>query len=271
MEVPENSQDEYVLASGGKVFSAIYRYPYVAGMEPLPMKRVLLGSTVRVSGISTPLDKSNTDQYRGDVPFNILMRTPDDIAVVARPSLLNVRNLILLVGLLLAVVVVVGARGWIMERKGRRQTAALALIEQRRSRILEDINGSRPLAEMIEEITELVSLRLLGAPCWCQIADGAQLGNCPQKLTSLRIVQNKIPARTGRALGTLFVAFDPLAKTSAKESEALSMAVALTALAIETRHLYSDLLHRSEFDLLTDVHNRFSLARSNSERCSRSE
>jgi diguanylate cyclase (GGDEF)-like protein len=261
MEVPENSQDEYVLASGGKVFSAIYRYPYVAGMEPLPMKRVLLGSTVRVSGISTPLDKSNTDQYRGDVPFNILMRTPDDIAVVARPSLLNVRNLILLVGLLLAVVVVVGARGWIMERKGRRQTAALALIEQRRSRILEDINGSRPLAEMIEEITELVSLRLLGAPCWCQIADGAQLGNYPQKLTSLRIVQNKIPARTGRALGTLFVAFDPLAKTSAKESEALSMAVALTALAIETRHLYSDLLHRSEFDLLTDVHNRFSLAR----------
>ena len=37
------------------------------------------------------------------------------------------------------------------------------------------------------------------------------------------------------------------------------MAVALTALAIETRRLYADLLHRSEFDLLTDIHNRFSL------------
>jgi len=37
------------------------------------------------------------------------------------------------------------------------------------------------------------------------------------------------------------------------------MAVALTALAIETRRVYSDLLHRSEFDLLTDIHNRFSL------------
>ncbi|MGA3069526.1 MAG: GGDEF domain-containing protein, partial [Terracidiphilus sp.] len=38
-----------------------------------------------------------------------------------------------------------------------------------------------------------------------------------------------------------------------------SMAVALTALAIETRRLYTDLRHRSEFDLLTDIHNRFSL------------
>ena len=37
------------------------------------------------------------------------------------------------------------------------------------------------------------------------------------------------------------------------------MAVALTGLAIETRRLYSDLRHRSEFDLLTDIHNRFSL------------
>ncbi len=37
------------------------------------------------------------------------------------------------------------------------------------------------------------------------------------------------------------------------------MAAGLATLAIETRRLYSDLLHRSEFDLLTDIHNRFSL------------
>ena len=37
------------------------------------------------------------------------------------------------------------------------------------------------------------------------------------------------------------------------------MGAGLAALAIETRRLYSDLLHRSEFDLLTDIHNRFSL------------
>jgi len=37
------------------------------------------------------------------------------------------------------------------------------------------------------------------------------------------------------------------------------MASALAALAIETRRLYTDLRHRSEFDLLTDTLNRFSL------------
>jgi diguanylate cyclase (GGDEF)-like protein len=193
------------------------------------------------------------------VPFDILMRSPEDITVVARPSLLTVRNLIIVVGLLLLVVVIIGARGWFIEHRVRRQTASLAMIEQRRSRILEDINGTRPLAEIIEEITELVSFKLQGAPCWCQIADGAQLGNCPPKLEGLRVIENEIPAHAGPALGTLYVAFDPLAKQNTGELGALSMAVALTALAIETRRVYSDLLHRSEFDLLTDIHNRFSL------------
>jgi diguanylate cyclase (GGDEF)-like protein len=193
------------------------------------------------------------------VSFDILMRSFDDISVVAQPSLLNIRNLIVLVGLLLAVVFLVVARGWAIERKVRWQSATLACIEQRRSRILEDINGSRPLAEIVEEITELVSFKLRGASCWCQIADGAKLGNSPPKLTGLRVVQSEIPAHTGPALGTLFAAFDPLAKPSADEPEALAMAVALTALAVETRRLYSDLRHRSEFDLLTDIHNRFSL------------
>jgi diguanylate cyclase (GGDEF)-like protein len=173
--------------------------------------------------------------------------------------LLNIRSLILLVCALILIVFAVIAKSLIMERKVRRQTSALAKIEQRRSRILEDVNGSRPLAEIVEEITELASLKLLGALCWCQIADGARLGNCPPEPTSLRIVHQEIPARSGPPLGVIFVAFSPSAKPLAVESEALSMAVGLITLAIETRRLYSDLLHRSEFDLLTDIHNRFSL------------
>ena len=252
-EAREGAQDEYVLVSDGHPFSAIYRHPSGPFLE---MKQIPLGSRVRVIGICTVHD---SDPFNGPVAFDILMRSFDDIAVVAKPSLLNVRNLMLLVGLLLAVVLAGGARGWMIERRVRRQTAALAYIEKRRSRILEDINGSRPLAKIVEEITELVSFKLHGAPCWCQIADGAQLGNCPPKLTGLRIVENEIPARSGPALGVLFAAFDPLTKPSAIESEALLMAAGLAALAIETRRLYSDLTHRSEFDLLTDIHNRFSL------------
>jgi diguanylate cyclase (GGDEF)-like protein len=248
------TQDEYDLTVDGQLFSAVYRHPSVGAL--LPMKQIPIGARVRVTGICITEDPN---PFNGQVAFDILLRSFDDITVVAQPSLLTIRNLMLLVGLLLAAVFAVVARGWAIERRVRQQTVALALIEQRRSRILEDINGNRPLAEIIEEITELVSFKLRGAPCWCQIADGAQLGNCPPKLTGLRVVQSEIPAYTGPPLGTLTAAFDPLAKPSDKEAEAISMAVAMTALAIETRRLYTDLRHRSEFDLLTDIHNRFSL------------
>ncbi len=257
MEAREATQDEYVVVSDGHLFSAIYRHANAARQLSLPpMKEVPLGSRVRVTGICSP---ESSNPFNGLVPFNILARTPDDVTVIASPSLLNVRNLLFLVGLLLAVVVAAGVRGWAIEHRTRRQTTELAYIEQRRSRILEDINGARPLAEIVEQITELVSYKLRGAPSWCQIADGAQLGNCPAKLTDLRIVKHEIRARSGAQLGMMMAGFDPNTEPTAIETEALSMAVALTALAIETRRLYSDLIHRSEFDLLTDIHNRFSL------------
>jgi diguanylate cyclase (GGDEF)-like protein len=141
----------------------------------------------------------------------------------------------------------------------RRQTRALAALERRRGRILEDINGSRPLAEILEQITEQVSSQLKGAPCWCEVTDGARLGSYPPRFTNLRIAHEKIPARSGPPLGILSAAFDSLSKPSATETETLSGAAGLATLAIETRRIYSDLLHRSEFDLLTDIHNRFSL------------
>jgi diguanylate cyclase (GGDEF)-like protein len=260
-EVRESDQDEYVLIADGQVFSAVVRHPppsTATQVALLPMRQVPIGSKVRLTGICL-LEDSNP--FNAQVPFTILMRSGEDISILSDPSLLTVRNLILIVGLLVIVLISVGARGWIIEHRVRRQTAALAYVEQRRSHILEDINGSRPLTEILEEITELVSFRLKGAPCWCQIADGAKLGNCPPKLASLRIIQNEVPSHSGSALGTIYAAFDPLTKRSPNELEALSMAVALAALAIETRRLYSDLLHRSEFDLLTDTQNRFSLER----------
>jgi diguanylate cyclase (GGDEF)-like protein len=256
-EVREASQDEYVLNSDGRLFTAIYRHPPPPNALPA-MSRIPLGARIRVTGICV-IVQANTVNPGEEVPFNILLRSFDDIAVVANPSLLSTRNLLLLVGLLLLIVVVGGARSLTIERRVRHKTAASAYIERRRSMILEAINGSQPLAEVIEQITELTSFRLHGAPCWCQITDGAELGNCPPKLSSFRIVEEAIPTHSGPQLGTIVAAFDALTKPRASESEALSAAAALSALAIETRRLYSDLRRRSEFDQLTDIHNRFSL------------
>jgi diguanylate cyclase (GGDEF)-like protein len=133
------------------------------------------------------------------------------------------------------------------------------LIEQRRGAILEDINGSRSLAEVLEDITELVSFRLHGAPCWCEVTDGATLGNYQPEANGRRVVREEIPARTGPPLGCLCAALDPAAQRGSEEERAFFQGTRLATLAIETRKAYSDLVHRSEFDLLTDVHNRFSL------------
>ncbi len=70
-----------------------------------------------------------------------------------------------------------------------------------------------------------------------------------------------MPRRSCQAAVPSGLGFAPLAKQRDMESETLVTASSLASLAIETRRLYSDLLHRSEFDLLTDVHNRFSLER----------
>jgi hypothetical protein len=160
-EVRQATQDEYVLNSDGHLLSAIIRHPGTASTAPLsPMREIPLGTRIRVTGICMLTD---ANPFNGEVPFNILMRNVDDIAIVARPPWLNVRHLMMIVGLLLLVVIAIGIRSWALERRVRQKTAALAYLEQRRSRILEDINNSRPLGEIIECITEVVSFRLHGA------------------------------------------------------------------------------------------------------------
>jgi diguanylate cyclase (GGDEF)-like protein len=263
-ETREAEQDEYVLETNGHLFTAIYHHSDKASLIPLPpMKQIPLGSIVRVSGICVEL---SSNQRNGSVPFDILLRSFDDISVVARPSLLNTRNLLLVLGVLLMVVFVVLARGWVLERKVRRQTAVMSAraeveadLERQRSRILEDINESRPLPEILMQIAAMVSSKLGGAACWCELTDGESLGDRPQKLDNLRIVRASIDARIGPALGTLFAGLNPNSPPIDRETVALHNGARLATLAIETRRLYADLRRRSEYDLLTDIPNRFAL------------
>jgi diguanylate cyclase (GGDEF)-like protein len=261
-EARDATQDEYHLLAEDQFFTAVIRHPSSSAALS-PLKQVPLGAKVRVAGICITLD---ANPFNGQVPFDILMRTPNDIVMIAPPSGLNTRSLMLIVGLLLLVVFAAIARGWALEHKMRRQTAVLsarteaeAELERQRSRILEDINGSRPLAEILEGIATMVSSTLEGAPCWCEVADGAKLGSYPQDPQGLRIVREEIPARSGPALGTLYAGLDPRTPPLAREIAALQNGVRLATLAIETRRLYSDLRRRSEFDLLTDIRNRFAM------------
>ena len=272
-EVREGGQDEYVLRSEGHLFSAIFRHPADISQEPaaLPaLREIPLGSRVRVTGICILEDPNPFNRY---VPFDLLLRTYDDIAMVTRPSPVTVANLIRLVSVLLLILLAMSVWGWMMQRQARRQTAALATrieaeaalerrntqIEQRRSRILEAINGSKPLAHVLEEITDLVSFTLHGAPCWCEVAEGARLGNHPLNSGEWRIACEEIESRSGLPLGILCAAFALHSRPEEEEKQAMILGMRLATLAIETHKAYADLVHRSEFDQLTDVHNRFSL------------
>jgi diguanylate cyclase (GGDEF)-like protein len=75
----------------------------------------------------------------------------------------------------------------------------------------------------------------------------------------MRRICEEIPARSGPALGSICACLDPQTSSSGREMLALRNGARLASLAIETRRLYSDLRRRSEFDLLTDIPNRFAM------------
>jgi diguanylate cyclase (GGDEF)-like protein len=254
MQVNEPSQDEYVLLSGGQMFSAIYHH---GNNGNAPIKPVPIGSEIRVTGICST---DNDNPFGREVPFNILLRNADDLQVVSKPSMVNAENLSIITSLLLLVILAYGARAWLIDRAMRAQLAELGYLTQRRGEVLEAINKSRPIAETLELITELASFTLKGAPCWCQVNDGPKLGNCPKELnaSSLRIAERPIASHSGPALGSIFAAFDARTSLQPDEKKALANASELATLAIETARLHSDLVHRSEFDILTDIQNRFS-------------
>jgi diguanylate cyclase (GGDEF)-like protein len=262
MAAREGNLDEYLLVADGNLFSAIYRHPDNVDESQIPrLRSIAVGSTVRVTGICTLY---GSDPFNGPKDYDLLLQSPDDLAVVANPSVLSIRNLIAAIGLLLVAVVVACAWGWTLSRKVSRQSQAIAArveaeadVERQRSRILEDINGTKALGDILVEVTEMISSKLGGVPSWCEIGGGLRLGHRETKHDSLQVVSHEIRSRSGLPHGKLFVAVDPQAAAGSSPQDALAMGAWLAAMAIETRGLYSDLIHRSEFDQLTNTYNRF--------------
>lgn len=166
-------------------------------------------------------------------------------------------------------VLVLGEAVWssLLRRQVHKQTATIRRqkeIEATRSRILEDINSARPLGAIVEHITEMLALQLNAIHCWCDVFERLRFGNAPEdeQLARLHTISREVTSRSGVRLGSLWVAFDrPWTESRFDEERALATGVRLTALAIETRKLYADLIRRSEYDTLTEIYNRFSLNR----------
>jgi diguanylate cyclase (GGDEF)-like protein len=265
-EAREAAQDEYVLTSHGHLFSAVYRHPRGMNAAELPpMKHIVPGSRVRVSGINMFY---SSDPFDGPVESNLLLRGFDDIAVLEPPSMLNTRNLEIVIGVLFLAILGFAARGWLLERRMRRHTVSLAErteleaeIERRRSRILEKVNGTGPLDEILEMIADAVSFRLGHIPCWCETRDGARFGVYRLEGTDANVASEEVRAGSGASLGCLFAVLPPGTRPGQLERHTLAKGASMASLAIETRRLYADLVRRSEFDNLTEAHSRYFLER----------
>ncbi|HVT98497.1 MAG TPA: GGDEF domain-containing protein, partial [Acidobacteriaceae bacterium] len=262
MRVGEAAQDQYVIASQGRVFSAFYRHPERGLDLPAdPMRTFPLGSRVRVTGICV-LDRG--DQFRGPAAFHLLLRSSQDVAMLAGPSPVSVRNLIILLGVLVILVSGAIAKAFLLERKLRRQGVATAsTIDRWRTRVIDGINSAIPLRETLSQITELLSLQLQAEYCWAEIELEGTFGNCPpiSEKSSLEVVEHAIPARSGTVLGKVCTGFRVHGGKHLVTAEAVENAVRLAALAIETGGKYSDLVRRSEVDPLTGAGNRFAFDR----------
>lgn len=263
----EARQDTLFVSSGGHVFSAMLRHVDDPGAH---LPSFPLGSLIRVSGVCFV---ESGGAWNNAVGFDLHLRSPEDVRVLARASWWTVPHLLYVIGALGVVILI--ALGWGemlrrrvrhqeqimrrgMEEEAARERCQIAL-EKERGRVLEAINSRLPLHQVLRIITELISTQMEGLDCRCEVAaSGAVESTAPSPGGNPRQFRRDILSGAGERLGSLILAWDD-GTTHATHSEVLDMGVSLAALAIDNRRLYEGLVRRSEYDQLTDVPNRFYL------------
>ena len=123
--------------------------------------------------------------------------------------------------------------------------------------MLEAINSKLNLEDVLLMILQLMSKQLGDRACWCELPNGMRVGSPPGPDGAALLVRRDIYSSLGERLGSLVLAgaevFD------SHSGEVMEMGASLAALAIDNRRLYETLVHRSQYDQLTNAANRFLL------------
>lgn len=271
--VHDSRVDLFIILSQGHLFSATLKHSSSdAHREASSSQTPTIGSRVRVSGVCFT-DSGN--HWRDRLWFDIRMRSLDDVVVLQQPSWWTVKRMAYIVTLLSAFILIAVIWAGLLDRRLREQTGVLARQsqedairerrlarqEQQRSQILELISSSAPLPEVLREIQSMVSSRLYGASCWFELHGSSGQAAAEERPSGPGMVFQELFSHEGASLG--FLLATPLLHGSVESDipAALNAGARLAELAIDTRRLYSDLRHRSEFDLLTEIPNRFSMER----------
>lgn len=277
-QVHEAQQDTLVLDAGSHVFSAAMRHePWSGAERPPDMPKFPIGSRIRVSGVCFV---ESGGPWNSALWFELYMRSPDDVKILALAPWWNVRRLLYVIGGLGVLIVAALIWGTMLRRQVNQQTLALrhtmeeeaasqrrqAFLEKERSRVLEAINSSLPLDQVLGMITDFISEQMHRRSCWCAVAGGRVIGSVSSNhveppAVNIRQSRREILSSTGNQLGTIILAGEdaPGEETAETGAEVLDIGASLAALAIDNRRLYDGLIHRSQYDQLTLVPNRFLL------------
>jgi diguanylate cyclase (GGDEF)-like protein len=268
-QIHEEHQDTLVIRTGTHAFSAVLRRTvWNRDFDRLTLPRYGIGSRVRVSGVCFV---HSGGPWNTPLWFELEMNSPADVQVLAAAPWWNVQHLLYLSAAL--VLLMLGALLWVMalKRKVRRQAEQMrlrgeseaarerriALLEKERGKVLESINAMQDLDAVLRMIVHLIESQLEGQACWCELAGGKRLGETAGKDTSTLLVRREILSGAGERLGTLVVAGGEVYHIHA--GEVMEMGASLIALAIDRNRMYETLVHRSQYDQLTNAANRFLL------------
>lgn len=293
----ESHLDTIILRSDDRVFQTVFRK---RPDDPDPIPVLQPGTRIRAIGVCVV----HVRGFWGAVEsFQIHLRTPGDIAILAPASWWTVARLLFLTSILLAIVLI--ALGWgfwmrrrlLIHEKLLRQNveteaallATRARLERQRSHILELINSFQPLEVVLSGIQAFADEMWPEATGYSHILRNRKLvlmcrtHLSPDQVARLEVVDpacsseacaqavrtrgllsfcqthsvwsRPIFSRRGEILGTM--TFEARVGTAPRlNNEALDFACNLAAIAIDSRRLYEEVVHRSEHDPLTGLPNR---------------
>jgi diguanylate cyclase (GGDEF)-like protein len=268
-EVKERHQDTLVIQTGSHVFSAMLpRTVWNQDFDQLSLPEYRIGSRVRVTGVCFVHAGGPWSTPRW---FELEMRTPDDVVVLADPSWWTVRHLFYLSAALVALMLAALVWAFLLQSQVRLQSEQIrvtmeteaarerriAYVEKERGRVLEAINSKQHLEEVLQMILHLISRQLGDRACWCELPNGTRVGPPAAEEGSSLVVRRDIFSSVGEQLGSLVLAGADVYDSHA--GEVMEMGASLAALAVDNRRLYETLVHRSQYDQLTNAANRFLL------------
>jgi diguanylate cyclase (GGDEF)-like protein len=226
------------------------------GKTSLP--RIRVGTKLRLTGICKSVGGSSWNTQN---VFQIEMRSPDDIAILASPSWWTFRRLVQLLGTLGTLAFAMSTWAILLRRRVRQQTEKLNLsmmIARTRGVLLETISVHKTAESLLKEFCHQVQILLPGTTCHFRVGEedeGRSSASTAHKSRTL-LHQASLRDTEGHAVGHLEIFSQDPYIFGAYQQDVCHMLAQVANVALQQSLLFQSLVYHSTHDPLTDLPNR---------------